>query len=122
MVGRFNFPPICISTLWRYLDGELIMVKLPTIYNQQRNALETRLMRKNYAYFSLKHQENNYFFIDECGFSLNTTRRVAPPGNCSRSEEYRKNPLLLLVLTRILAWWRMIIRMEALTRVTSYFF
>lgn len=77
MVGYFNFPSISVSTLWRYLDGELITVKLATFQNQQRNALITRLSRRNYSYFFLGHQNWNYFYIDECGFSLNTTRRVA---------------------------------------------
>ncbi len=77
MVGHFNFPSIGISTLWRYLDGELITLKLATFHNQMRNALTTRMSRRDYSNFFLAHQQFNYFYIDECGFSLNTTRRVA---------------------------------------------
>lgn len=76
-VSKYNFPDIALSTLWNYLDGELITVKLITQYNQMRNTIFNKYKRLQYSNWFLSNQGRNFFFVDETGFNLNTTRRVA---------------------------------------------
>lgn len=77
MILDFNFPEISISTLWKYLDGELFTLKSATLQNQMRNSDENKNLRKSYAEWFLQNQSRTFLFIDECGFNLNTIRRYA---------------------------------------------
>lgn len=43
----------------------------------------------DYSNFFLGHQNYNYFYIDECGFSLNTTRRVARVERCQKAAVHK---------------------------------
>ena len=72
-----GYPEISIGTMWRYLDDRLITVKQATEQNQMRNDLKTRVMRAEYSEWFLENQNLTFVFIDEFGFNLNTTRRLA---------------------------------------------
>ena len=45
--------------------------------------------KRDYSNFFLGHQNYNYFYIDECGFSLNTTRRVARVERCQKAAVHK---------------------------------
>ena len=77
MVQVNNFPRVSLSTLWNYLDGELVTLKASSFQNQMRNDINNKIKRQEYVQWFLQNQDRTYLFIDECGFNLNTLRRQA---------------------------------------------
>ena len=76
-VSQFNYPDISVSTLWNYLDVELITLKLITQFNQMRNDQINTIKWRFYANWFLQNQNRSFSYVDETGFNLNTTKRVA---------------------------------------------
>ena len=75
-VSQFGFPDITVATLWNYLDGERIILKLISQNNQIKNVIFNKYKRRDYGNWFLGQQNRTFFFVDETGFNLNTTRRV----------------------------------------------
>ena len=55
-VSQFGFPDITVATLWNYLDGKLITLKLLSQNNQMRNAIFNKYKRHDYANWFLGQQ------------------------------------------------------------------
>lgn len=66
---------ICISTLGRILDGELITIKKLEDSPTERNSSSVKNQRRGYAEWLLQDGVNNQLiFIDEAGYNLHTKR------------------------------------------------
>ena len=74
--GRRGWPQISVTTMWRYLDGQLITLKQVQQWNQARNSPETKALRVEYVEWFMANQGKTFIFIDEFGFNLNTIRRM----------------------------------------------
>ena len=73
---RRHYPSISVTTMWRYLDGQLITLKQGQQWNQARNSDQTKHERSDYAEWFMANQAKTFVFIDEFGFNLNTIRRL----------------------------------------------
>ena len=62
-VSQFGFPDITVATLWNYLDGKLITLKLLSQNNQMRNAIFNKYKRHDYANCFLDQQNRIFFFL-----------------------------------------------------------
>jgi len=95
-----NKPRICISTLRKALQGQLITIKKLEHADQDRNSDQVKAARQMYAEWLLQN-EQEIIFVDESGFHLwlsRTRGRAVRGQRAVRVVGARKGPHFTLIL------------------------